>query len=547
MNLIKKEIIPENLKSNIDQILEEQLLNANRNYAEDNKEIYEIIENFIKIHPKIYIKELIDRWNWHNKFYEDTLEPAYSELMNLDLDELTPEQVDEFIRIYKTCLNVDKATMITSCGIKKHLDYWVDKISIQNEDLNKSDSLFMLLTPLKEPFYVQYQIDHLKYIMLKKMNDPDVEIWENYLLDMYHANDKLIFKSRYIRDFKDKENLDIKNLKGLINSYKFNESYKAKHYYFMLEHPERKAFNDILSYDNYEEKLLAFQLIGISGFLYRKSILNILNESNILKNNGYIYEFPDQIILDSLCVLKEKTNHFMEKKVQTYKQTFDSCAIVCMLSVLKYYNKIDRIDLEKEKSYFNKYKSKHLIGTPFSAIAYELSLNDLSVNIYHSSNSLFENNNNYISSNLFDNGMQEYKFHLNKAVKKGTEVFNGINIDSNFLLDQLKSNKLIILAGNSGKYLHAILLCGYKCNNFIVFDPLIGKKKILSSIELESFMRTNIGTWCISIKNRTLKKDKLMDDLNYFDISATEKINFLNTDFKSSECCPKKYVKKRDE
>ena len=44
MNLTKKEIIPEDLKPNIDQILEEQLLNANRNYAEDNKEIYEIID-----------------------------------------------------------------------------------------------------------------------------------------------------------------------------------------------------------------------------------------------------------------------------------------------------------------------------------------------------------------------------------------------------------------------------------------------------------------------------------------------------------------------
>lgn len=527
MNLVKRDIIPENYKSNIDDILEEQLLNANRNYAEENEEIYRIIDRFIKIRPELYILELKSRWNWHNFFYEDLLEPAYLEIINSDLGELTPLQVEEFISIYKTCLNVDKATMITSCGIKKHLEYWIDKIPIGNEDFTREESLNILLTPLKEPFYLQYRIDHLKYVLLKVAHSDEQFAWKKYLMNQYHANDETIFASRYKKDFQSFEHLSVEELSKKIHSYKFTDSYKVHWYYFMLEHPNRKAFNDIISYDNYDEKLLAFKLIGISGFLYRKKILQYLNDSKILINDGFIYEFSDQLVLDSLKKLLDKSKIHMEKKIKTYSQKGDTCAIVCMLSVLDYYKKSDGIDSQKEQFYYNKYKSNVLIGTPLSAVATELSLNDLDVCLYHSSPNIFINRNGYLPQELFDKGMDEYVQHMEIAKKNGTRVVNGKEIDSKFLLKELQANRMIILAGNHHGFLHTILLCGYDKDKYIIFDPIDGSKKKLTSSQLERFMDTDIGKWCISVKEKTLKKEQLMGLLTYYDVSADEKIHSI--------------------
>ena len=44
MENIKSKIIPESLKSNIDEVMERQLFNANRYYAESNPEISSLME-----------------------------------------------------------------------------------------------------------------------------------------------------------------------------------------------------------------------------------------------------------------------------------------------------------------------------------------------------------------------------------------------------------------------------------------------------------------------------------------------------------------------
>ena len=79
-----------------------------------------------------------------------------------------------------------------------------------------------------------------------------------------------------------------------IKHYKISEHYKTQHFYFTLEHEDRKAIRDIIIYDNLDEKLIASNLIGISGFLFRRKILEYLNSSGMtsdrrLKNVGEKY------------------------------------------------------------------------------------------------------------------------------------------------------------------------------------------------------------------------------------------------------------------
>ena len=66
------------MKLNIDAIMNEQLLNANRSYAETNENIVANMEILSKTLPSVFLSELKKRWNWHNHFYENLLEFCYN-------------------------------------------------------------------------------------------------------------------------------------------------------------------------------------------------------------------------------------------------------------------------------------------------------------------------------------------------------------------------------------------------------------------------------------------------------------------------------------
>ena len=81
MENIKSKIIPESLKRNIDETLTKQLFNANRYYAETNPNISHLINKELMDSPTEFLNKLIERWDWHNLYYELLLEPAYSNLV----------------------------------------------------------------------------------------------------------------------------------------------------------------------------------------------------------------------------------------------------------------------------------------------------------------------------------------------------------------------------------------------------------------------------------------------------------------------------------
>ena len=61
--------------------MEQQLFNANRYYAESNPNISELMSKELHNSPEVFLKRLVDRWNWHNSYYEDLLEPAFSNIV----------------------------------------------------------------------------------------------------------------------------------------------------------------------------------------------------------------------------------------------------------------------------------------------------------------------------------------------------------------------------------------------------------------------------------------------------------------------------------
>ena len=525
MENIKSKIIPEELKINIDEIMEKQLFNANRYYAESNPFISDLMKKELDDVPTVFLRRLQDRWRWHNHYYEELLEPAFQTLIKNNEKELSPKEIDDLKKVYITSCLVDEATLVMSGAIKKYIDYNYEKISISDENLSKLEARYMLITPPVETFFAQYQIDHLYYIYMLETKDKNIWKFKEYLKSKYHSNDEIVFQSRFKKEFSKYVNISEKEILKEIKHYIISDDYKIRHAYFTLEHPDRKAFRDIIIYDNLDEKLISSNLIGISGFLLRKKILEYLNNSQILLNKGFIYEFNNDIITGALEKLKQERNRNMDKNIKPYKQRGDTCAIACLMMVLEYYQIMDKANWYDERRLYKVYGSKYMAGTPFSALAFHLSKNGLDTTIYHSDINLFNNDKKNLSENDFKCAMDEYKVYLDRAVSKGARAINGIDIDTKLLKELLKDGKTIILAGELASAYHAILVSGYDDDKFIVCDPLYKTKQIRTANELNKFMNTSIGKWFIAISDKTKEKEELMHNLDVFSSEADSLMN----------------------
>lgn len=191
----------------------------------------------------------------------------------------------------------------------------------------------------------------------------------------------------------------------------------------------------------------------------------------------------------------------IEFHIKPYKQHRNNCAIACMLMILEYYQIISKANYFYEKEYEKRYHSRYMDGTPFSAIAYHLSKNHLKVKLIHSEQAYFTNQTHFLPASAFQNTMQEYQSYFNGIIEKNGKVLTGIDMTISFLKEQLTSGYLIMLAGMKGNILHAILICGYELDKFTVCDPLCKKQQFLTCEEIEKFMDTPIGKWCIVVKN----------------------------------------------
>lgn len=197
----------------------------------------------------------------------------------------------------------------------------------------------------------------------------------------------------------------------------------------------------------------------------------------------------------------------MDKDIKVYKQRGNTCAIACMMMVLEYYKIIQKANWYDEKRLYKIYRSQFIDGTPFSALAYHFSKNRLKTTLYHEDLELFNNCKNEMDDDIFNLLMEEYKEYLKRAIISGTNVINGIKINSKLIRKELKKENIVIVAGEISGIYHAILISGYNGYDFIVCDPLYKNKKFISSDELNSFMDTSIGKWFISI-NENIKNNK---------------------------------------
>lgn len=507
---IKKQIIPEEWKEDIDQILSNELLNANRYFAEINPKISQLIEKESNKTPEIFLQDLKERWEWHNRFYENLLEPALPLLLENNHIELSLLQARALKDAYAVSSLVDQATLMMSAAIKKHINKWMEdkSVSFLNEK-EKSE----IITPSVDPFWVQYHIEHLKYIIAQKRSDPQLNEIEKGLLEEYHVDDRKIFNSR-LKHFSHYFDMEVDDIEKKAQEMVVDDNKKISQFYLTLERPRLKAIRDILLFDNIEEKKIATTLIGISGFVLRKKILQYLNEANILKNDGKIYEFSDNIILEGLDKLINLKKKLSEKNVKPYQQTADTCGASSLMMAMHYFGKSDLT--QKRENYFHlRSKSNYLEGNHFSALAKEAAHAGLETTLAHSETAMFKNG-GLFNDDFFKILMKEYGDYLVGAQRYGTKVLNGENIDYQSIKKYLEDDYLVLIAGHLGKVLHTVLAVGYNDEGLIICDPLEGEKEIMKENNLEEFIKTPIGKWALSIRKDHTNLKNLLNNVPIF-------------------------------
>jgi len=507
----KRKLIPDEWKENIDEIIRVELVEANRYFAKVNPFISQKVEEISQLPPDLFIIELKQRWDWHHRFYEDLLEPILPFLTPKDHLELSPANVQLLIKSYEVSSLVDQATLITSAAIKKNIQNW---LATRRQSLSIEERS-VLLTPPTETFWAQYTIDHIRYILAKKKNIQNAQNLYIYLLNKYHLGDESIFRGRF-RQFKRYENYSEQELVSIIDRLTIERDYKIKHFYTILERPDLKAITELLIYDNYDEPWIVYNLVGISGFILRKKILEYLNNSDVLPNNGKIYSLSDQEVMQALELLENLRKKNMIRHITPYRQRKDTCVSCSLMMILHYLDNSFKLNKRTEMSLHSRIRVGYIEGEYLSAAAYVAKKLGYETILIHSEN--FFKEGGLIKGRLFDLLLNEYKKFLIPEIV----VMNNVDINPQLIKHYLEEDYLIIVAGQLGEnVLHAIVAHGYDGDEYIIVtDPLSGKMSKVKYEHLFSFMNTSIGKWMLCIGRDRKTIESFLRDLSNFKSQA---------------------------
>lgn len=494
---LKSVIIPSLWKDDIDATIEKELVGANRYFAEANPHLSEIVERRSLIPPQEFFQELCARWNWHNEFYENLLEPALPLLLEPNVFRLTPRQIAILRDAYMTGSLVDQATLVVSAAIKKHVSYWIGCLPeckcLSDEDLG------VFLSLPTTPYPVQYVIDHISYLISMRERDGAMDRKEQ-LVRQYHASDEEIFNGR-MRRFAYLAEYDASDLKKSIGDLRYEDTRWIKHFYLGLERPRIKAMMQSLAYDNNEEKQIARELIGISGFVLRKEVLRYLVETKILPAGSGIYQYQDTNIEAAMGKLIAYRKDVMDRQVTPFSQHGLTCSAACLTMIAAHFG-LAKLSEEFEEEVVEASKSNLTIGQHYSGVAAKAVSLGLEIVLVHSASQMFDNSQRWLPAGLFESLMTEYRSYLKEIEGHWlARIECNARLAPEDLRSYLEDGYLVMVAGViSGEILHSILLTGYNSEGYLVIDPIGGRKRQMRDRELGTFMDTKIGRWIMAIR-----------------------------------------------
>ena len=191
-------------------------------------------------------------------------------------------------------------------------------------------------------------------------------------------------------------------------------------------------------------------------------------------------------------------------KLRFWKQhTMETCGIACVLMALDAFG-IDYPTVAKEQHLYRRYRSQAAHGTEGGAIACALAKHGLEVTLACSGAEVIDDRSGYYPPEMLVALLAEQRTWLERA--QGAVRFEpGAIIDTEYLRAQLEQERLVIAQvcipgdadGLHDHVLHGVLLYGVEGNEFLVCDPLSGKRRI-TACELDALMNTPVGRMAIA-------------------------------------------------
>lgn len=195
-------------------------------------------------------------------------------------------------------------------------------------------------------------------------------------------------------------------------------------------------------------------------------------------------------------------------KVRFWKQhTMETCGIACALMALDAFG-IDYPTVAKEQHLYRRYRSQAAPGTEGGAVACALAKHGLAVTLICSGAEIIDDRSSYYPPEMRAALQAENRAWLERA--QGAVRFQpGAAIDAEYLRAQLEQERLVIAQvcipgdadGLHDHVLHGVLLYGVEGEEFLLCDPLKGKRRVAAA-ELEALMDTPVGRMAICVGRR---------------------------------------------
>jgi hypothetical protein len=511
----KADIIPEEWKPTIDSLLQHELFAANRSFAALHPALTRQVQAQAQKPPEQFNRELEERWEWHDMFYEQLLEPALHALINGLSSAVSPQRAGHLRAVYATMDSVDMATLPVSASIKKHAENWADTLA-KKFRLSPQDQLRLISIP-QEPFYMYYERDHVAYALALVQQAQDAQQQRAALLEKYHASDEAIFAGRWKR-FEHYLSRTAEELETEVAARAFAREDKVSHFYFTLGKPSLQALTRTLVFDNCQEYDKMYGLVGISGFVLRKRVLEWLHEEGLPPATNNIYEAPRDTVLEQLRVLEDRRKHTMNKPVQTYTQTDLTCGACCIMMAEHYFG-LGELSRANEHAIHAQTTPKHYPGNHFSALALHAGKRGLETVLLHEEKTMFKRPPSF-SKSLFDELVAEYSGYIEAAGAR-LRVENGVPVTPAVIRELLAQDYLVLAAGMAGTVMHTVLATGYTGNAFIVNDPLSGQREAWSSQRMEQYLQTPVGRWLLAVRADQSAAHALLSHLGQYDAEAS--------------------------
>lgn len=195
----------------------------------------------------------------------------------------------------------------------------------------------------------------------------------------------------------------------------------------------------------------------------------------------------------------------MAVKVRFWKQhRMETCGIACLLMALDAFG-IDYPTVAKEHQLYARFGTKAAPGTEGAAIACALTKHGLAVTLVASGDDLMEAGSCYYTPEMHAALLDEQYAWLERS-RGAVRVETNAVINAAYLRAQLARDRLIIAQviipgdadGLHDRVLHGVLLYGAEGEDFLLCDPLKGKRR-LSAAELIDLMDTPVGRMALVI------------------------------------------------